>query len=218
MRGKAWFENNPATTARLSWEPGYADIAASGDLGYTTGPWEIRRTPSEAPSGCGHYVTVWRKQRDGKWKVAIDIGINHAASPKPARVESPRIDREVKKTSSEKELQSARIALPEAERRFPTAAPAYASAFTPDGRLYRNGSVPFVNLAAIRTALVQRNGTFTWKLADAAISGSADLAYAYGTAVFKPSDASKPLENYSYLRIRKRQRGGIRKVLVDLLN
>src|SRR5262245_41095472 len=55
--GRPWFEKNPAPTAQLNWEPAFADIAKAADFGYTTGPWEIRRQPSEAPAGFGHYVT-----------------------------------------------------------------------------------------------------------------------------------------------------------------
>jgi len=43
--GKAWMEKSPPIAAQLSWEPAFADIAKSGDLGYTTGPWQVRRTP-----------------------------------------------------------------------------------------------------------------------------------------------------------------------------
>src|SRR5262245_2445266 len=70
--GRQWFENNPPpATLRLEWEPEFADIASTGDLGYTTGPFERRRTPQDPPA-FGHYVTLWRKQADGKWKVALD--------------------------------------------------------------------------------------------------------------------------------------------------
>src|SRR5262245_45113385 len=70
--GRQWFENNPPPPAvRLEWAPEFADIASTGDLGYTTGPFEPRRTPQDPPT-FGHYVTLWRKQADGKWKVALD--------------------------------------------------------------------------------------------------------------------------------------------------
>lgn len=60
----------------LEWDPVRADIAASGDLGYTIGRWQSRRL---GPDGqevrqTGSYVTVWRRQADGSWKVAVDIG------------------------------------------------------------------------------------------------------------------------------------------------
>src|SRR5437660_9708657 len=66
VRGKAWFESNPAPTTQLDWQPAFADIAKSGDLGYTTGPWQLRRTPGDPPVAFGHYVTVWRQQAGGR--------------------------------------------------------------------------------------------------------------------------------------------------------
>jgi ketosteroid isomerase-like protein len=56
--------------------------AASGDIGYTLGHWEtVLRTPvGDSTLGRGHYVTLWRRQPDGTWKVALDIG-NQAEGP-----------------------------------------------------------------------------------------------------------------------------------------
>jgi ketosteroid isomerase-like protein len=60
----------------LTWEPTRADIAASGDLGWTTGTWEVRTSPDAEPTSRGLYVSIWRKQPDGSWKVVMDLGNN----------------------------------------------------------------------------------------------------------------------------------------------
>ncbi|HYR87982.1 MAG TPA: DUF4440 domain-containing protein [Terriglobia bacterium] len=216
--GKLWMEKNPPPTSQLSWQPAFADIAKSADLGYTTGPWEIRRTPQDAPGGFGHYVTVWRKQADGAWKIAIDIGISHAVPPKPASVESPRIGSDVEQRHAENEIQVARGVLLDAERAFSTSTETYLNVLAGDARLYRNNSFPFVGQAAIRRALVDYKGTFAWKVINADVSGSVDLAYTYGTAEFKAADTSKAVERVNYLRIWKRQTGGDWKVVLDLLS
>ena len=64
------------STRLLRWEPDTAVVAASGDLGYTLGHWEsvLRRTAGDSVVGRGNYVTIWRRQSDGTWKVAVDIG------------------------------------------------------------------------------------------------------------------------------------------------
>jgi ketosteroid isomerase-like protein len=64
----------------LSWEPTRAFISRSGDLGYTIGRWEFT---SEQGSSKGSYVTIWRQQPDGSWKVVLDIG-NPDPAPTPA--------------------------------------------------------------------------------------------------------------------------------------
>lgn len=55
----------------ISWEPLYVDVAKSGELGYTWGNWKFARKDTTI---YGNYFTVWKKQNDGKWKVALDGG------------------------------------------------------------------------------------------------------------------------------------------------
>lgn len=72
------------TNFRLDWHPTAAEAAASGDLGWTVGRWEAsHRKPdgSKAVTGTGSYVTLWKRQADGGWKVALDIG---NSDPSPA--------------------------------------------------------------------------------------------------------------------------------------
>lgn len=71
---------------RLEWAPEVAEIATSGDLGYTSGPWHYIVKGDDKPSAYGHYLTVWKKQADGHWKVLADHGISHAERPFPDRV------------------------------------------------------------------------------------------------------------------------------------
>lgn len=75
------------TTRRLVWHPVSAVAAASGELGYTIGRWESRVLGADAKwtaAGAGNYVTIWRRQADGSWKVAVDIGNQDAAPPDAA--------------------------------------------------------------------------------------------------------------------------------------
>ena len=67
----------------LSCEPLTAEVAASGDMAYTTGTYLVKGTDAErsATRGHGKYVTVWRK-RGGRWRVAVDIG---NSTPPPER-------------------------------------------------------------------------------------------------------------------------------------
>jgi ketosteroid isomerase-like protein len=68
----------------ITWAPLYAEAAQSADLGYTTGSFEIHDKSSDGTPVVrkGSYVTMWRKQPDGAWKVALDIG--SFVPPKPA--------------------------------------------------------------------------------------------------------------------------------------
>lgn len=63
------------TTFSITWDPNYAEVATSGDLGYTVGRYEqTSRADGEPIVNSGTYLTVWRRQEDGSWKVKADIG------------------------------------------------------------------------------------------------------------------------------------------------
>lgn len=60
----------------LAWEPTEAEVSADGNLGYTFGRYERKVTleDGEEQSVTGNYVTIWRRQADGRWKVVFDMG------------------------------------------------------------------------------------------------------------------------------------------------
>jgi len=60
----------------LQWEPESAEIAASGELGFTVGRYTAVSAGADGQpvESHGSYVTIWRKQSDGRWKVVVDIG------------------------------------------------------------------------------------------------------------------------------------------------
>jgi ketosteroid isomerase-like protein len=66
----------------LRWKPAGVEVARSGDLGYTWGHAVIRAQDQQGKpvTRYSKYVTIWKKQADGSWKVAVDIG---TSSPAP---------------------------------------------------------------------------------------------------------------------------------------
>ena len=60
----------------LKWNPFFADAAESEDLGYTIGDWELILQDQLGVShhSKGNYVTIWKKQTNGKWKWVFDSG------------------------------------------------------------------------------------------------------------------------------------------------
>jgi ketosteroid isomerase-like protein len=63
---------------QLTWTPTDAMMGPSGDMGYTWGHYEGR---SKDANGnlvltSGRYITMWRKESDGSWKVVLDAGAN----------------------------------------------------------------------------------------------------------------------------------------------
>jgi ketosteroid isomerase-like protein len=60
----------------LTWKPSKAEMAASGDIGYTYGEFTFKTKDKEGHPVVryGKYATIWKKQKDGSWKVAMDMG------------------------------------------------------------------------------------------------------------------------------------------------
>jgi len=67
---------------QLAWKPIGADISASGDLGYTYGTFEFTSKGKDGKPTVEHgkYTSIWKLQKDGSWKVVLDMG---NASPAP---------------------------------------------------------------------------------------------------------------------------------------
>ena len=87
IKGKAIikerFFSRPDSGYTLTWKPLYADIAQSGELGYTYGIYEFKAMDLEGKQiiGTGTYVSIWKKDRFGNWKLVLDTG-NEGLEPK----------------------------------------------------------------------------------------------------------------------------------------
>jgi ketosteroid isomerase-like protein len=68
------YENIPKGTS-VSWVPMGGGVAESGELGYTWGRWSnvVIDENGIMVDTYGKYVTIWKKQQDGSWKIALDI-------------------------------------------------------------------------------------------------------------------------------------------------
>lgn len=58
------------TSFIMTWDPKAATIGAAEDLGYTYGVFSFKNK-SEDSVYYGTYVTIWKKQPDGKWKFIL---------------------------------------------------------------------------------------------------------------------------------------------------
>ena len=59
---------------KLKWRPNKAAVARSGELGYTCGSYDVsfKDASGKTITDKGKYLVVWKKQRDGSWKVLFD--------------------------------------------------------------------------------------------------------------------------------------------------
>lgn len=67
----------------LVWEPLFADISSSLDLGYTYGTYILtyKDSDNKEQQAKGTYLTIWKKDRSGNWKWVLDNG-NQGLEPK----------------------------------------------------------------------------------------------------------------------------------------
>lgn len=222
-RGKDLWKGRPDSPSLLSWYPIHAGLSLAGDLGYTTGPWEFR-AKKDAPEAdaYGHFVTIWKKQSDGSWKVMFDLG---STNPKPAGPIPPAIPPanpkliDLNATPKAVEGLEARNLLT-ADRSFATAseakgdAAAYLDVLAENARLHRTGRQPIVGRDAIRAALAENPVPATWAPAAAFVSKAGDLGYTFGLAKRRQSGPDSPwVDSDNYLRIWKKENGAWKLVL-----
>jgi len=81
VRGKEnmqkYFETMMKDKPELSWAPEKVEVARSGDLAYSWGKGKlsVKDKKGKVTETTSKYVSVWKKQADGGWKIAIDTMI-----------------------------------------------------------------------------------------------------------------------------------------------
>jgi ketosteroid isomerase-like protein len=217
VNGKKWLLEHPAPPTDkkplLAWQPSFAGMSASGDMGFTTGPWEFKAdVKDEKPAGYGHFVTVWKKQADGTWKFVVDLGVSHPMSGGPQTLWKPADSGETsfKEVNPAKALQ----ALLDRDRSYATGK--FSDYASPDVRLYRPGNLPYIGMKAASEALAKAPQQITWQLIGGDVAHAGDLGYTHGTFDVQ-NDTNVVKEHGSYVRIWKRENGAWR-IVMDVIN
>jgi ketosteroid isomerase-like protein len=234
------FLKRPAPAARqpftLNWEPIFADVSRAGDLGYTTGPYRvIDESPEHRPTQHGYYFSIWKRQPDGAWKVAVDVGIKTPApdaAERALRFQSVRprpLAKKLKTTGApvnNVNLETERAALLEVDREFIRAASsrgaltAFQAHLGDEARLHRDGIFPLTEGDAIRSFLAQKKFSLSGEPLQAEVAQSNDLGYTYGRYELRAGEA-KPgattaTEKGYYVRVWKRDGANGRwKIVLD---
>lgn len=226
--GKRFLASQPGTPGLLSWEPALADVSLAGDLGFTTGPWSYSPDPTSDPTAYGQYFTVWKIQRDGSWKVAIDHGTYNPPPPHPpGRVARPlahRVDQRRTERQIDPEAEIERLF--RKDRSFATAVAtqgklqAINAFFAADVHVLRNGHQPRRGIDAARAAAVERPGRLTWRVVGGDVSKSGDMGFTYGEYEYQASGAAVPEELGNYVRVWRNlpSTGRIWRIAVDLMS
>lgn len=208
---------DPPSDLQLIWEPRFGDVAGSGDLGFLTGPVRnVRASRDGGKPRYSNYASVWKRQRDGSFKVVMDVGIN-TPGPVPFANGFTRAPQKNRFTGDYDEttppLGTADGLLNAELRRSP--ARAYRPNLATFARLHRQNVMPLVGdkqilqWLATQSAFTAADTRFT----EAARSG--DLGYTWGTYTRKGARGAN--ENGFYVRVWVRERNGQWKLAMDVL-
>jgi len=181
VNARDWYRDLPESDVTLRWQPTFAGASAAGDLGFTTGPWVLTRPDPESAPLHGHYISVWRVQPDGPWRVVLDVGISH--SDPGASGELVYLEQGVSAAAESPPGESDELAAAEGRlcRSTRNAGPvaAYRESADESLRLYVGGSLPHVGKAAALQILASFDPASSCEPPNVEISRSSDLGYAF---------------------------------------
>lgn len=213
----------------FNWWPEYGDVAESGDLGYNTGPVLFSDlTAQKRPSWNGSFFSVWKKQADGAWRVAVDMGSD-----------TPRVENLAQRISqytrapqhkvgkfARKQASEARGELMSREAEFLKAAKhhgyrdGYLGYLADYARVHRKGVHPLTSKTAAGDYFAKQNLTLSaWEAIDGGVAASGELGYTYGRYELQDNGASPAkVEKGYYTRVWKRDAAGVWKIVADVLS
>jgi ketosteroid isomerase-like protein len=213
VNGKELYNRRAESAANLSWHPVFVEVAASGDFGISTGPWEYSKSKDVQPIAYGEFFSVWKKQKDGAWKVILDDGIDYPKEElKPEKENFHMLLSTVKQTFNP---DSSRAGLLHAEKLFIEnirangSTAAYQKFLSKNVRMYRNNKFPAVGKDSAFALLNADPPPFNFTPLDTRVSASGDLGFTYGYAISVQNDSS------SYVRVWRKEKDW--KIAIDIL-
>ncbi|MGE0587590.1 MAG: DUF4440 domain-containing protein [Cyclobacteriaceae bacterium] len=220
VNGLATWSANEANEGYLFWWPVYADIASSGDFGYTTGPaeWGPSRTEKTATGGT-YYSTVWTKNSEGQWRVAIDMGsarYTPGSTGEEVSIPSQLLKPSAKKVDTDKSKQSLttldKSYLDLLNKNKKSIDPAY---FHSESRIHHGGREPVTTQEEIQK--FEEPGSFSFEHIGCQVARSGDMGFTYGKVKLdRERDGQTQTLNLNYLRVWKVDNGNW-KIVLDVI-
>lgn len=216
VKATKFFDKHKADEGELLWHPTLAKISRSGDWGFTTGPFEHRL---DEKSGYGTYVSVWKTNSKGVWKLALDLGISHPKPKKDAELSffDASSARYFRQRSAARQKQREEIVRTSDELLSKTLAKygnlAYNVFLADNARLLFPGSEPIIGKRNVTDFLRNQELAISTEVQEADRAKGSDLSYTYGTATITSKGTSKP---YHYVRIWEVQDGHKWNVILEI--
>lgn len=202
-----FWQNLPGHGGHLFWKPVYTGMAGSGDIGFSTGPFEQRETPAAQVKVSGNYSSIWAKNKQGEWKVIIDMGVEypHSLFQQPGRqLEYNKPAPVTGKTNWQKIEQDCNARIRQKGYR------ALLPYITSDSWFNIMGQHPLHTVKDIETGLQQIPAALEFAFTGGNISAAGDLFYTYGVVTLHG-------KKENYLRVWGHEKDGW-KLLLHVLN
>jgi ketosteroid isomerase-like protein len=215
-------ERNPSPVV-LKWEPELMDISASRDFGISTGPWEAQEyRPNTAPLATGYFLTVWKKQPDGTWKVVLDGGsetpvaakIKHGFSFPAGADKVVKACPVFKEDLLNKELCDREKQFLSAWEKTPSPA-SYLSYLDHGARMQLKGHLPSTDADTINSFISGFDKKLIWETVGSGAASSGDLGFTYGLLQIRDI---KLVSKGHYVRIWKKLPGDSWKIVLEMIN
>jgi ketosteroid isomerase-like protein len=221
FRVRAALASQPSTPAPMGadWAPVYGDVSAAGDLGWNTGPLVFAGRDGQ-PGRHGMFFSVWKRQRDGSFKVVLDIGSDTPAAVVPLDEPPHSSWRPPLGSSTGVDAAAARESLLGAERAFMAEAAsaglgrAYAARLAEDARVHRPGVMPVVGRIALADWAATLGAKYRGEPLFTDVARSGELGYAWGSY----EKSGEPADAGYYARVWKKDAAGGWRIVMDTVS
>jgi ketosteroid isomerase-like protein len=188
---KTFYTDHKPGPSTLSWVPVMARLAASGDFGFTTGPWQVSFMTRDGKPATAHgdYVTIWHRSADGTWRWLLDGGVAHEPPVgKAVALPDDGDNKAYAMHDASRGNAAAAAELADLDVKYTQLAThvsmrdVYQTLGSKDLRVLQFDSQPLVGRAAVLKQTPMEKAGLQWIMSGSGIASSDDLGYTYGMA------------------------------------
>ncbi|WP_395803205.1 hypothetical protein [Daejeonella sp.] len=219
VKAEAFFDKKSSNDhGKLDWSPSIAKISKSGDWGFTSGSYRYS-TNINTPSVHGQYLSVWRTNVKGVWKLALRSEMIH---PEPSNEPNlsfvdPKNFRFFRQIAEGRLKQREELILTSDKLFSKTLLDnqrlAYDTFFAEEGRLLFPGYEPIIGKTKVNNFLSRQQIRVETIPSVANRALGSDLAYTYGKALITRDGITKM---FYYTRIWESQEGFTWNILLEI--
>jgi ketosteroid isomerase-like protein len=82
QNGREAWQKRPKSPASLTWNPMWIEVSSNGALAYSIGNGIYRpKGKDDTTEYHSHYLSIWRREPNGRYRAVLDVGINHEKPP-----------------------------------------------------------------------------------------------------------------------------------------